>query len=286
MIWLNMAVSPKFSWPNQQIEIPFEGYRIMLQPRRLEADNSIELASTISVFDPEGITFEDGATVASRFLSRLAWSQNGGVSELFSGGSNNPQRPGWLGQGNYARSGYAQVEPWEFLYLPSATDRDADLALGLFREGMSVNSNPFAFLSYFKILNIKHAAGSGQKDWINQNIQHLWYSPAIERLEELEQSTTDIGKYLYEEGRCAVAHAYGNPLVNPDSYADKRRLESDLKLMKELAALFIEKELGVLSVGSYWEMLREISDAPLTELLRKKYQVDGQVIYVYEPQSV
>jgi len=282
MIWLDMAVSPNFSWPNKQVEIPFEGYTIVLQPRRQEYEDPIELACTVSVFDPNGITFEIGGTVASRFLSRLAWSRGGGVVEIFPAGSNNPKRPGRLGQGTYGRSGHSQVEPWDFLYLPAAQNEEADLALGLFREGMTVNSAPFAFLSFFKVLNIRHGGGAGQKDWINQNLKHLWYSPAIERLNELQKTENNIGKYLYEEGRCAVAHAHGNPIVNPDNYIDKRRMEYDLNLMKELAVLFIEKELGVLSDSSFWKSLREKSEVNSRELLKKTQQQDGKIVYLPE----
>jgi len=286
MIWFDMAISPKFSWPNTQVEIPFEGYKLVLQPRRHVEENPAELASTVSVLDMGGISFEVGGTVASRFLSRIAWSMRGGVEELFVAGSNNPKRPGWLGQGTYGRSGWAQVDPWAYLYLPSVVNVDADLALGLFREGMSVNSAPFAFLSYFKILNIKHAGGSAQKNWINQNIQHLWYSPAVDRLNDLKKTVSDIGKYLYEEGRCAVAHANGSPIVNPDDYADKRRMENDLPLMKELAALFIERELGVLSESSYWKSLRNIKSSNSVELLKKTESSSGNIIYQYEQENI
>ena len=274
-----MAVSPRFSWPSKQVEIPFEGYKIVLQPRRKVPENPMELACTASVFGIEGTTFEIGGTVVSRFLSRLAWSQNGGVVELFPAGSNNPKRPSLLGQGTYGVSGYAQVEPWDYLYLPSAETVEADLALGLFREGMSVNSAPFAFLSFFKVLNINYGAGTGQKDWINNNLEHLCYSPAVDRLNELRQVENNIGKYLYEEGRCAVAHAHGNPLVNPDNYSDKRRMENDLKLMKELAALFIEKELGVLSDISFWKSLRESHLGSSRHLLKKVEREDGIIVY-------
>jgi hypothetical protein len=152
------------------------------------------------------------------------------------------------------------------------------MALGLFREGLSVNSTPFAFLSYCKVLNILHDRGPAQKAWINSHLHHIQYTPALDRLAELQATEPDVAKYLYDEGRCAIAHAHGTPLVNPDSYVDKRRMEDDLRLMKELAALFIEKELGVLSNSSYWEGLRR--DRSLeSELLRKVIQDNGRVIY-------
>ena len=58
-------------------------------------------------------------------------------------------------------------------------------------------------------------------------------------------------------------------------------MESDLKLLKELAALFIEKELGVRSDSSYWKGLRE-HRALESELLRKVVQEDDRVVYVPE----
>ncbi|WP_432380620.1 methylamine utilization protein MauJ [Duganella sp. P38] len=278
MKWFDLAVCPKFSWPNSLIEIPFEGHTLVLQPRRGGVPEEMELAATVSVFDPNGVSFEVGGTVASRFLSRLAWSNNGGAVELFSSGSNFPDRPGRLGQGYFPSSGWAQVRPWDLIYLPAAQGRDADLALGLFREGLSVNSLPFAFLSYFKVLNIVHGGGKAQTAWINSHLHAIQYPPALERLRDLQKREPDVGKYLYEAGRCAVAHAHGTPLVNPDSYVDRRRMEDDLRLVKELAALFIEKELGVLSDSSYWERLG--SDKSLeSDLLQKVVQEDGRIVY-------
>lgn len=249
MIWLNLAVKPHFSWPNMQVDLPFEGKRIVLQPL------TEDLACTVSLFEPKGTTFEDGGTTLGRFLSRLAWSKNGGIEELFYGGSNNPQQPGRLGRGNFGTSAWASLEPWDHLYLPAAPDPRADLALALFREGMSVNSVPFAFLSFFKVVNIVHGRGDAQQEWVNRNVKHIWYKPAVDRLDEIGKTHNNIGEYMYVQGRCAVAHANGTPLVNPDVYPDKRRLQQDLPLMKDIAALFIERELGVLSDSSFYGSL-------------------------------
>ena len=273
MKWIDLAVKSHFSWPNVQVEVPFEGKKVVLQPL------TEDLSSTVSVFDDGGTTFDEGGSILSRFLSRLAWSMDGGVVELFVAGSNNSTRPGRLGRGTYGTSGWAAINPWGFLYLPAADSREADLALALFREGMSVNSAPFAFLSYFKVLNIAYSSGPKQKDWINNNLAHIWHQPAIDRLEELRKSESDLGAYLYHQGRCAVAHANGTPLVNPDNYGDKRRLELDLPLMKEVAATFIEKEFGVLSDSSFWERLRETNlESP--ELMKKTESRGGTVVYV------
>jgi hypothetical protein len=169
MRWIDMAVRPRFSWPDRRVEIPFEGKTVVLQPM------TEELSYTASLFDAAGATFEDGGTILRRFLSRLAWSKCGGIEELFVLGSNHTDRPGRLGRSGYGTSGWAQVEPWNLLYLPSPPTAEADLALALFREGMSINSDPFALLSYFKILNITFPKGAAQIDWINSNLSGILY---------------------------------------------------------------------------------------------------------------
>jgi hypothetical protein len=203
---------------------------------------------------------------------------DGGVVELFIGGSNNPAHPGRMGRGSYGRSGWAAVKPWDFLYLPQPQSDNASLALALFREGMSVNSSPFSFLSYFKVLNIGFPTGPKIAEWVNFNLGHVRYSPALDRLNELKKSNADIGAYLNVQGRCAVAHANSQPIVNPDRYDDKRRLELDLPLMKAIAENFIERELGVLTDSSFAERCRT-SDKPLPELLKRAELTGGRTTY-------
>jgi len=88
------------------------------------------------------------------------------------GGSNNPSRPGRMGRGTYGSSGWAAVEPWDYLYLPMPKSAEADLALAVFREGLSVNSVPFSFLSFFKVLNIRFSSGPDQKGKVEKGAIH------------------------------------------------------------------------------------------------------------------
>lgn len=245
MLWCDVAVTPHFSWPSSAIALPFEGRLIVLSPP------SDRLACRVSLLDPNRTTFEEGGTIVSRFLSRLAWSRDGGISELFHSGSNMPGRPGLLGQGTYERTPFAAEEPPNSLYIPTGLSAEAELALALYREGLSVNSIPFAFLSLFKILNIRFSSGSAQERWLNENLAKLRYDPAVNRLQEIQKQHRDVGHYLYVQGRCAVAHANSSPLVNPDEFSDRRRLEFDFPLLKELVALYIEQELDVLSDSTF-----------------------------------
>lgn len=245
MLWCDVAVTPYFAWPSSPIGLPFENWVIVLSPP------TDSLACRASLCAPKGTTFEEGGSVVSRFLSRLAWSRGGGISELFHCGSNMPGRPGLLGLGTYARTPYGLIDPPHSIYLPANLSPEAELALALYREGLSVNSVPFAFLSLFKIFNIRFQTGSAQISWVNSNLHKVWYFPATDRLQELHRTQPDVGQYLYVQGRCAVAHANASPLVNPDDYAERRRLEFDMPLLRDLAALFIEQELGVLTDATF-----------------------------------
>jgi hypothetical protein len=67
----------------------------------------------------------------------------------------------------------------------------------------------------------------------------------VSRVRTLGATQPDVPKYLYESGRCAVAHAYADPIVDPDDVSDLRRLSEDLYIVKEIAEYLIETELKV-----------------------------------------
>jgi hypothetical protein len=131
-------------------------------------------------------------------------------------------------------------------------DAKTRLALALFREARTVNSTPFGFLSYFKILNIfwkdKFETINGQRqnpmiEGIRATLPKLKDELAVSRLRALDTIEPDVPKYLYESGRCAIAHAYAHPIVDPDDVSDLRRLSKDLYIVKEIAEHLIEAEL-------------------------------------------
>jgi hypothetical protein len=275
MLWMNFAVKAGFSWPNEPVEIPFQGALVVLSPE------TERLSCTASLFDPAGFEFDAGATRLSRFLSRLAWSQRGGIEEHFSIGTNDPARPGRLGKGTYATSGWANVEPWQQLYLPSPPSAKAELALGLFREGMTVNSEPLAFLSFFKVLNVVYPTGSDQKAWLKRNLPAATDLRAKERLAQLSSNYVDLADYLYVQGRCAVAHAFDTPVADPDAYEDRRRLRDDLPLIKTLAEHCIDQELHVPTEHNFRQRHRNSHKLP-PEYLFPEVVEGGRVRYTVD----
>ncbi|MGD9788547.1 MAG: methylamine utilization protein MauJ [Sulfuricellaceae bacterium] len=66
-----------------------------------------------------------------------------------------------------------------------------------------------------------------------------------ERIDALQKTESDIAQYLYESGRCAVAHAFSDPLIDPDDLIHLRRLSADLDIARALAEHLIKHELHV-----------------------------------------
>lgn len=146
-----------------------------------------------------------------------------------------PLRRGRIGAGSFEE-------------LPSPLDKQTKLAMALFREALTVNLIPYQFLAYCRIINLK--AGSKTKeqvDWINSEIQRVTDTNASRRLAQLSlDGVTDIGKYIYERGRCAIAHAsLSKVTIDPDTPADSVRLHCDLPIVRALAERIIDNQLGI-----------------------------------------
>jgi hypothetical protein len=82
-------------------------------------------------------------------------------------------------------------------------------------------------------------------------LPHLTEKECIKRIKEIENTEGDAADYLYKSGRCAVAHAFADPVVDPDDITDLHRLSKDLWLMQNLTAHLIEKNFGI--EQSIWE---------------------------------
>jgi hypothetical protein len=121
----------------------------------------------------------------------------------------------------------------------------AKLALALYREGWSVNLEPYKLLGFYKVINILFHYGRDQEKWINDHLRYVKGRRALERIDHIKSENGDVGHYLYASGRCAVAHAFGDPVVNPDDPTDLNRIRSDIPLMCELAQVAIEREFGI-----------------------------------------
>lgn len=85
-------------------------------------------------------------------------------------------------------------------------------------------------------------------------------SEALKIVSTLKVQSIDVGDHIYVSGRCANAHANEDPIVDPDSSGDLTRMHRELPLVKALAEIVIERELGVKSKQAiYKEHLYELA---------------------------
>jgi hypothetical protein len=239
-MWLVVGLKSGFGWPSKETRVKFMGRDLILRPETASLDASI------AVEHEKGEPVEEVLHTVRQFMSALAWVERNHVTETTTGGGSVPMG---VSTKNMAR----HVNPhFRVDYLPEPNSEKQRLALALYREAVGVNSVPYAVLGFFKILNVVFGKGAEQERWINETLPAMENYSARERLEQLRASGEDVGRYLYESGRCAVAHAYSSPVVDPESPRDLRRLRADLPLIRALAEYAIEHDLGVKSRSTVW----------------------------------
>ena len=231
MKWLNIRIRGGAIWPTKETTVTFGGHKLVLKPATKDTDQSIHI-------NLQGITSVEAITLINRFLSVLSWCDDQSIEN----------RDGFSGTLSPVAMSKENRLTGSGIAFPFGRDLEenpkARLALALFREGRTVDSIPFEFLSYFKILNIFWNDGH-IIEGIKQSLPHIRDERANQRIKELRDSQPDVPKYLYESGRCAIAHAYSNPIVDPDDTSDLRRLSQDVWIIKAIAEYLIDSELHV-----------------------------------------
>lgn len=229
------GIDTRIAWPSKETMLEFRGRKFHLLP---ETD---DVARMIRVETDSGFTQADADKLILEFLSALSWSEQANALPTYGNWCTAPLN---IGKG----TGASMIGKGHFDYLPDPIDPKAKLAIALYREGLSVNLVPYQFLGFFKVINVIRDKGSAQKQWIKDNLQHVTDRTAIARISALQSSIPNVETYLYESGRCAVAHAFDQSnLVNPDDPADLTRLQKDLPVIRELARVAIEREFGIKS---------------------------------------
>jgi hypothetical protein len=224
------------SWPAHEYYQDYDGHTFLLLPETETTDRAI------SIEEIPPLTDLQANAAVRRFLSALAWATDAPIEISFGIGKH---APGGIGKD---KGPVRSADPRFYIdYLPAPASDKARLCLALYREalGLETNNDAYAFLGFYKIINALFDKGPAQKKWINREVGNLTDYRVKERLGELAKTEKDIGEYLYVSGRCAIAHAFGYPIADPDSPADSIRLRQDLVVMKALARQLMEIELGI-----------------------------------------
>ena len=239
--WIVANISGSIAWPVEVQKIRFREVDLFVMPvtKMNYPGIAVRLEPPMARLDIERLILS--------FLSILSWLERRGILVKYWGGGNLPRMVGREDRHGIIR------DQFDFPYFPEPTDAQGRLALGLYREGQSLNHGAYQFLSFYKVLEVK--LGQRKRDivaWINNNVNHIEDHKAKTILAELQAGVPDVGTYLYGSGRCAVAHASAAPLVNPDDPTDERRLAYELPVMTALAEVMIERELGIESSHTVW----------------------------------
>lgn len=216
-----------------------------------------------------------------RFVSVLSWIENGGASLVsFGGGSHLHayKRPEGVG--------VTVCNQLDLRYLPSITDQKSKLALALMREARGLKHIAYSFLTFWRVLEV--AVGkSNITAWMPGALSRITDHRAKEALTEIMSSgVTDASKHLYISGRCAVAHAGSNPIIDPDQPEDSWRLARERPLVEALAVLAIEEKLGVQTSSTVYRQhlyelggfKRILGDDVLEAVLQRKKLPEEAVI--------
>lgn len=226
-----VGIATQVPWPSKEVVIDFRGQKFHLLPQ------TDKVSRMVRVETGPDFTQADADELLSEFLSAMAWAEQADVAVTLGNWSTVPLD---IGKGPVGMIGSGRFD-----YLPNPQDPKAKLALALYREGLSVNLVQYQFLGFFKVVNILSADPQVQMQWINDNLQHVDDARARARIAEIQANHGDVANYLFGSGRCAIAHAFAQPIVNPDKPADLIRISSDLPVMRELARIAIQRSFSV-----------------------------------------
>ena len=240
--WVVANVETTGSWPVNSQKVLYRGETVWILPTMQKHFPAVAMKT------PQGKTREECEQLLMRFLSSLAWVERQGILVDGIGGGSMP-----VPMGHDKTFGFSICEEFDLSYLPEPTDDKALLALALMREGRGLNHPGYAFLSFYRVLEVAFPDGKTRGQWISDNIDALTDHRAKEAVAEIRSAKiVDVGTHLRDSGRRAIAHAREEPIIDPDDPSDTRRLWSELPVMSALAQLAIEQVLGVKTSHTIW----------------------------------
>jgi hypothetical protein len=240
--WLTAGVASSISWPSFDVCIQYAGNEYFLRGSERGGKPSPP-GITIACNEPER---DDAVAKIYRFTSILSWFMGGYVDVSgYIWGSHaslygNPRTV-------YSSLGIVGSKSFNCNHMPIIESEHVRKALAFWREGSKLVElhDGYAFLSFYKVIESQFSNGRSKGEWISSNITRLT-DRAAKRVAELQNSGVDVGRHLYDSGRCAVAHAsLLGEIVDPDIPADRRRLAADLIIIEELAKIYIRDELKI-----------------------------------------
>jgi hypothetical protein len=238
--WVVAAVETELFWPKKMQVVSYEGKDFIFLPSGDPTPPlyTRQLPAICLRADAYNLTREEARREIMRFASALSWHERGKIEIVTWTGGNIPRSMGIMR--NNGIVDYLSSE-----HLPTAINDKSAAALAFYREGVSLDNPFYAFFSFYKAFSVAIPDGQKRSQWIKAKRSEIDNTDAKKRAEDLESQGIDVGNYLYEQGRHAIAHADREPFVNPDNTDDHFRLSLDLPLMRNFTELAIEDRLGI-----------------------------------------
>ena len=241
--WLVASVNARMSWTLTAQKVLYRKAELWVLPVTKEHYPGVALNR------PPSMAREAAERLLMQFCSSLAWIENGGV--LVEHMTENR----WvMPMGRQQSFGYSVQSDFDFSYLPEPEQEKGQLELAIMREARALNHPSYAFLSFYRVLEVAFEVGRARGTWMTEQLDHLLDHRAQSVIAQLRgEGVSDIGVHLQTSGRQAIAHAAYKPIINPDDPADHRRLSQELPLIEALAVRAIDGPLGVETRSTVWQ---------------------------------
>lgn len=178
-----------------------------------------------------------------KFMSHLTFQFDAGIECEFWVGSMSSFNPA---VSNPFRQGYSSVPDGIFEETHGTDIKRLDLALSLYREGISSNSIFYQMLSYFKVVQLAFNDKRKLVDgWIEKNSTKTLAFKESNFQMDLAKSGWTVSQYLYEASRNSIAHVNlgSKGVADPDNIDDHRRVSVARPLVRQLAQEAIKQGL-------------------------------------------
>lgn len=160
--WLCLSIETKTSWPTKPQAMQFEGQTLWVMP------HSTDHYPGLAINQPADLSRDDAWALMHRALSLLVWTENSGSIVAHMSGGNLPRMMGLV-----TNSGVTIRDSFDLSDLPRAQDDRGRLALALMREGRGLNHPAYAFLSFFRVLEVAIPHGPTRGQWMTDNLKKL-----------------------------------------------------------------------------------------------------------------
>lgn len=260
--WIVATVAPRLSWPKRKQIITYGNINFILFPQSEGESAGIGLRT-----DLYGLDANEARKRIMQLCSALSWAEGKGIEIIAWGGGSFPCPVN-------VRRGQTVIDYLQADHLPHVDTNEGKAALALYREGVSLDNPFYGFLSLYKAISVVLPDGKQRASWIESTLEHLDNHRAKERRNELVAEGMEVGQYIWDRGRNAIAHAERDPYINPDEVEDHFRLHKDVPLLKNLAELAIEQKAGIRRTHTIWrdhlyelEGFRQVISADVIRML-------------------